>query len=191
MFPMLWRFFPTLDHQVDYFLSRYQMKSVKILKILFRDLDSKMIAREAAAVSEFVESGAAIHAMRDHPKHKRPLMGCSWGASLVSGEVRNMWVTAWERMMRDDLIQTPHTGYQADQTLLTQYVWPWGRNISLQHDSYLCNQFPGSISFPTKRKDEDFNFVGARAFTNSPLRKIRVWEVCPEECRRNKEWEHC
>ena len=149
-----------------------------------------MTAREAAAVSEFVESGAAIHAMRDHPNHKRPLMGCSWGASLVTDHARALWLTAWQNMMEDDLTFTSHQGYQADQTLLTQYVWPWGQNISLQHDSYLCNKFPGSLSFPTERQDQDFNFVGARAFT-SHLRLIRLWEVCPQECRRHKEWEHC
>jgi len=176
MFPMVWRFFPTLDPQVDYFLSR--------------DLDSKVTAREAAAVSEFVESGAAIHALRDHPDHKRPLMGGTWGASLMTKQARVLWHTTWLKMLEDELTFTSQQGHQADQTLLAQYVWPWGANISLQHDSYHCTKFPGSVSFPTQRMDEDFNFVGVQAFTNHP-RLVKMWEVCPQECRRYKEWEHC
>merc|ERR1719391_1390928 len=68
IFPMLWRFFPTLDPQVDLFVSR--------------DLDSRFSERELAAVQEWIESGKAIHAMRDHPLHPFPLLGGAWGARL-------------------------------------------------------------------------------------------------------------
>ena len=50
VFPMMWRFIPTLDPQVDIMLSR--------------DLDSRYSWRETAAVEEWLESGEVIHSMR-------------------------------------------------------------------------------------------------------------------------------
>ena len=58
VFGMVWRFFPALDPQVDVLLSR--------------DLDSRVSAREAAAVEEWIESEvASFHNMRDHPGGKQ------------------------------------------------------------------------------------------------------------------------
>ena len=48
----VWRFFPTLDPQVDIFLSR--------------DLDSAITVREVEAVEEWLESEKMLHVMRDH-----------------------------------------------------------------------------------------------------------------------------
>ena len=55
VFAMNWRFFPTLDSQVDYFVSR--------------GLDSLFSEREKAAVAAWLDSGKAHHMMRDHPWH--------------------------------------------------------------------------------------------------------------------------
>ena len=49
---------------------------------LSRDLDSRLNAREAAAVAEFLQSGAGVHIMRDHPAHAAVMMGGMWGAAL-------------------------------------------------------------------------------------------------------------
>ena len=58
---MNWRFFPTLDPQVDIVLSR--------------DLDSEISAREVSAVGEWILSDKQIHAMRDHPFHATAMLG--------------------------------------------------------------------------------------------------------------------
>ena len=154
-----------------------------------RDLDSKITRRESAAVSEFVQSGAGIHSMRDNPYHDNPMMGCSWGSNLKAANIRKMWKSSWKTIMNDKLAFSSRKIKGPDQTLLTRHIWPWGRNMSLQHDSYLCQKYPGSVGFPTERINEDFNFVGARAHTT--VESHWLWKKCPLVCRREKEWEFC
>ena len=146
-------------------------------------------ARESAAVSEFVNSGAAIHSMRDNPYHDNPLMGGTFGANLMGENVRKSWRSSWEKIINDKLTFTARKEKGPDQTLLTRHIWPWGQNMSLQHDSYLCKKYTGSVGFPTERKNEDFNFIGARA--HSTVGSYRLWKKCPELCRRRQEWEYC
>ena len=104
IFAMNWRFFPTLDPQVDLYLCR--------------DLDSRISSREVAATAEWIQSGQVIltcdwsgaatlscywlqgiHSMRDHPAHNTPLLGASWGArlDLEQTNVRHKWARAWDR----------------------------------------------------------------------------------------------
>ena len=76
-----------------------------------------------------------------------------------------------------------------DQTLLAKYVWPWAEKVSMQHDSFNCRMFPGSIGFPTPRRNTSNNFVGAVINLNWTMN----W-VCPRECRRRghqHDWEYC
>ena len=68
MFAMNWRFFPTLDPQVDILLSR--------------DLDSRISQREVDAVTEWMESGKLVHVMRDHPQHNTPMLGGMWATRM-------------------------------------------------------------------------------------------------------------
>merc|ERR1712223_494967 len=82
VFPMNWRFFPTLDPQVDAYLSR--------------DLDSEFNEREIAAVSEWMESDKSFHMMRDHPMHDIGMLGSAWGVKLTKGNVRLKWQKAWK-----------------------------------------------------------------------------------------------
>ena len=76
-----------------------------------------------------------------------------------------------------------------DQTLLAKYVWPWAEKVSMQHDSFNCRMFPGSIGFPTPRRNTSNNFVGAVVNLNWTMN----W-MCPRECRRSghqHDWEYC
>ena len=51
--------------------------------LVSRDLDSRINAREAAAVKEWREdSDLPIHSMRDNPGHGIGLVGASWGADM-------------------------------------------------------------------------------------------------------------
>ena len=172
MNPMLWRFLPSQDPQVDILLSR--------------DLDSRMSGREAAAVEEWLGSGRAVHSMRDHYLHQMPMMAGMWGGRFTETAVREKWNSAWQKMMNDSTLQSGL--YGGDQRMLEQYVWPWAQEDVMEHDSYSCNIFPNSIGFPTERMDEPENFVGGVVSVNN-----RLWTVCPQECRRknHSEWEHC
>lgn len=63
----------TLPHQVD--------------RWIVRDSDSRLNPRERFAVEEWIQSGKAVHTIRDHPNHERPLNGGLWGGTkgAVSG----------------------------------------------------------------------------------------------------------
>ena len=170
MFPMNWRFLPTLDPQVELFQSR--------------DLDSKLSQRGAAAVAEWEEGGRAIHSMRDHPNHHFFLLGGAWGARLTDQSIRDKWSESWAKMLGVPLYGKGQEEFGPDQKLLASHVWPWAKDVATQHDSYTCHLFPNTVGFPTQRKNTTNNFVGA---TNGG----RVWKICPKECRRRPEWEHC
>eukprot|EP00090_Calanus_glacialis_P018459 TRINITY_DN28652_c0_g1_i1.p1 TRINITY_DN28652_c0_g1~~TRINITY_DN28652_c0_g1_i1.p1 ORF type:complete len:263 (+),score=43.27 TRINITY_DN28652_c0_g1_i1:109-789(+) len=171
LFPMLWRFFPTLDPQVDILLSR--------------DLDSLIEKREVSAVTEWLKSGKLIHSMRDHPQHCVPLLGGMWGARLSVDRVRQQWQKSWKKIQEHRLAHSPRNATGPDQILLQHAVWKWGRHDALEHDSYSCKEFPNSVGFPTERKSEKRgNFVGGRA---------DFWKECPMQCRRkgHHEWKYC
>jgi hypothetical protein len=85
VFAMVWRFFPTLDPQVDAYGSR--------------DLDSRISAREEAAVKDFMASDQPLHSMRDHPQHGAVFLGGMWGAHLNRKGSRSTWKTAWSEML--------------------------------------------------------------------------------------------
>ena len=70
-------------------------------------------------------------------------------------------------------------------------MWDWARHESVQHDSYLCERFPGTVPWPTKRlMGRMNNFVGAVTYN-------RVLGVtnreCPVACRpkEHPEWRFC
>lgn len=63
---LFWRFAGLDDESVDVWL--------------FRDCDSRIGAREAGAVSEWLVLGQQFHVMRDHPAHVMPVMAGMWGA---------------------------------------------------------------------------------------------------------------
>ena len=71
LFGMLWRFIPVLDPTVDLMVSR--------------DLDSRLTAREQAAVEEWLTTGLAFHVMRDHPAHGASILAGLWGARMDLG----------------------------------------------------------------------------------------------------------
>ena len=59
LFPMTWRFLPLMDPTVD--------------RLLSRDIDSIILAREVDAVRQWLtENNATFHIMRDHRGHCYP-----------------------------------------------------------------------------------------------------------------------
>ena len=149
-------------------------------------MDSRINEREEAAVSEWVESGLALHAMRDHPWHPVPMLAGGWGARLTDPEIRQHWSSSWSKILKDQKAFATKKDKGPDQDILRSHVWnPWGSKGCLQHDSYCCKRFPGSKGFPTQRIKEEFNFFGSVGGV--------FWEECPMECRRegHKDWVYC
>ena len=175
VFAMNWRFFPTLDPQVDIYACR--------------DLDSRISAREVAAVEEFLASNQPIHSMRDHPAHLTTLLGASWGTHLNKKNSRGKWKKAWPKMLKDKKTWAPRNVKGPDQEILNQYIWKsFGQHMAVQHDAYLCKTYRGSIPWPTKRLLEPNNFVASVVTENATLTK-----KCPRACRPkdHPDWEYC
>ena len=122
--------------------------------------------------------------MRDNPYHKIPLLGAGWGANLMGPGIRDKWRSSWKNILNHKVSFSSRRLKGPDQTILTRHIWSWGKDMSLQHDSYTCKQYPGSVGFPTQRKNEEYNFIAA-------VGPMRLWKECPEMCRRKKEWTFC
>lgn len=165
----IWRFSPLADAQVDV--------------VNFRDLDSIVSEREAAAVNAWIVSKHAVHVMRDHAGHDLPILAGMWAAKL--DPLRITWRKVLKALLQDEL--SAITSQQGDQILLERYVWPWAEEKALQHDSFHCETYSRTTAWPTKRNSAG-NYVGAPFAAAAP-----ITERCPEKCRprNHKDWIHC
>ena len=96
-------------------------------RILFRDTDSRLNPREAAAVAAWLASDKDFHVMRDHPCHQlnHPILAGMWAAKASALDHINAAIESWPR----------RTDYGDDQDLLHSAVWPLlTTENSLQHN---------------------------------------------------------
>lgn len=105
--------------------------------VVFRDADSRLNPREAAAVAEWLKSGHAAHVMRDHPHHYvYPILAGMWG--IRGGVIQDMHdrIAAWssQRDLADD------------QRFLRSVIWPLIEDNCLQHTSIQSKW--GGVPFP-------------------------------------------
>ena len=177
IFPMNWRFLPTLDPQVDIAFSR--------------DLDSPFTQhREFEAVNEFLKSSKEFHFMRDHPQHNTPILGGLWGVKLTKN-IRSSIHQSFAKIFESSMFYNGRNQRGSDQDLLGKFIWPWAKDYSLGHDSYFCNNYVNSRPFPTKREEHLCNFIGCTSEEdNLSLTKANE---CPMKCRPedHPDWKHC
>ena len=128
-FGMLWRFEAASDPDVEVMISR--------------DVDSRLIPREKAAVDEWLESDKGFHIMRDHPWHKYTILGGMWGAK--KGTIPEMTDLIKDFERKDT--------YGVDYDFCQNIVWPRVKDNCMIHDEF----FEGN-PFPTKR--EGLEWVG-------------------------------
>lgn len=170
---MMWRFIPMGDSSVDVMCSR--------------DLDSAIYPREEDAVRYWLSTCKTVHSMRDNPRHDRPLMGGMW--CYRSQNNRNKGKSRLQLMLRkakkrNDQMEAEK---EDDQNVLQNYLWPEVKNDVIQHDAYLCNMFPGSIPFPSKRSSN-------REFVGCPIHNCTNGaKECPKQCRPeyHQDWLFC
>lgn len=131
---MFWRFLPASEPGLD--------------ALIVRDADSRLNAREAAAVAAWLDSAKAAHVMRDHPHHLLwPMLGGMWG--IRGGVIKNMpeliqkW-GKWEKKL-DDMYFLGHI------------IWPMIRNDCLQHCRGVSPH--GGEEFPSHPPSES-DYVG-------------------------------
>ena len=145
---MVWRFLPAGEEEVDRFLSR--------------DIDSRLSAREAAAVKEWMGSEQPFHVMRDHPSHSNFAVSAGmWGS--VGGAVRHIR----EQMLGDRLTND----YLADMHFLNSQIWPvMSRAGVMVHDSFSCDRLQ-TRPFPTPRQGAEH--VGS-VYEDGAVRQVDV-----------------
>jgi hypothetical protein len=127
-----WRFLAAADPSVALMISR--------------DADSRLTMREAAAVEEWISSGASFHIMRDHPGHLTPVMAGMWGCrcdrlrdieSLING-----WRNQWK--------------YGSDQHFLAKVIYPRMKGDLLVHSEVVAFTGEEPRPFPTPRVGLEF-----------------------------------
>jgi len=110
--------------------------------VLFRDCDSLLNEREAAAVRAWLDSGRLAHVMRDHILHCDLMLAGLWGAHAPRLPLLGPSVSAW-------IAANPHplNARVQDQTFLRHAVWPLIREDHLAHDS--AYRIFGAKPFPS------------------------------------------
>jgi len=177
LYPLIWRFLPAMDVNVDLYLSR--------------DLDSRISDREVAAVNEFLKSDKDIHVMRDHPAHGTYILGGTWAAKV--DKQRKSLMDSFKKLFKDGLAYIPREkGGGYDQIALMRYFWPWGKKVALSHDSYTCRKFSHTAPFPTQRLPGIGNFIGSVIALNQTV-GFDNSNFCPEKCRpkNHQDWIYC
>jgi len=130
---MFWRFEALTDPAYDL--------------VLVRDTDSRINRREAAAVREWIASGAALHIMRDHPWHDSPIMGGLFGSRP------SLMPAAWRVPVAFDTRRR----YGDDQRYIAETLYTPLRKSILVHDSFFARE-RDARPFPEPR--EGLSFVG-------------------------------
>ena len=140
--------------------------------VIFRDSDSRLSVREKAAVDEWINSGKAIHIMRDHPYHQDPIdntgyqmLGGMWG---IRGGLLNM------TELIDNYALNKPLKYGSDQFFLNS-IYTMFKDSATIHDEF----FSGS-KFPVKRKS--YRFIGER-FDENDQPDPNTWKLVREHYR--------
>lgn len=127
---MFWRFEPASEGNVEVMISR--------------DTDSRLDAREKAAVDEWLSSDKGFHIMRDHPHHRYHVLGGMWG--VKSGVISNM------KQLINDFAQEDE--YGTDYKFFAEVIVPNLNNDAVMiHDEFFDK---AARSFPTPRVGLEF-----------------------------------
>ena len=161
--PLMWRFMVADDEGVDAFI--------------VRDADTRLSERDAKLVKDWLENTtAAIHCVRDHPKHAvLAMLGGLWG-----GRPRKL-----KELMKapfKDLMMGLKSDYTEDSRFLSQQIWPSLQNFSFCHDSVSCDFWNHSYPFPFPRIGsqhvgqmldafDNVNEEDAQALSEVPIKK--------------------
>lgn len=146
--PLMWRFFPADDPDVDV--------------LICRDTDTRILQREVDAVTQWLESDKPFHIMRDHPYHDHVIMGGMWGIKRI-GQTHPMIkeIPSWKDLI-DQYVQ--HGTYNYDQRFLRDTVYPIVKDKSMIHASF--QKMEGDICMDFPSKFIDYHHVGEYVFEN-------------------------
>lgn len=158
---MFWRFWGSLDEDVDIFLSR--------------DCDSRFSEREIAAIKEWLGSDKDFHIMRDHPYHTVPVLGGMWGCR--NGLMRKInlgkLISEWSQFHRKGI----------DQDFLGQMIYPKVFSCAFEHSEFGLKFWNEIHKFPTERMN--YEFVGD-VFDENDIRNDEYWRLIEKYEKTNQ-----
>lgn len=141
---------------------RMEIAVEQIDRFIIRDCDSRLNLKEAEAVKEWIESGKAVHIMRDHRLHTSPMMGGMWGAvkGFIPDELflklYREWITGLRAGKFKGKDYCKKNG-QSDQGFLAHKIYPLIKDNCLTHTSHKKFQ---ETDIPFSRKLRYGRFVG-------------------------------
>jgi hypothetical protein len=139
---LFWRFYPAADQTIDAFI--------------VRDADSRINARERAAVNEWIGSNRGFHTMRDHWNHNVPIMGGMWGMKRLVFPAMVDYINDWLEF----------NAKGTDQTFLQTRMWDQVKGNALAHDRY---------------HDGFFKLPDGTIKTRSECTYFNKWDNCGED----------
>lgn len=151
----MWRFLAINDPEVEY--------------VIFRDADSIICYRDAAAVSEWIKSGALFHTIRDSGSHTALILAGMWGAK--AGAVPDM-----QERIQNFVDEGYPSRHFADQDFLEKNCGPISVRICLHMTDYLISvmhtKFPESSTLIIK----SLSAKGLPALTQRLIMKMAAWQ---------------
>lgn len=132
---LLWRFLPAADRDLD--------------TLIVRDIDSRLGARERAAVDEWLASGLPLHIIRDHPNHRRLIPAGLWGcrgnaipdmADLIDNFKRSLDLDVWD----------------VDADFLDRYVYPKFIGNMFVHSEFQYFHGESPKPIPHQRGEDEY-----------------------------------
>ena len=105
-------------------------------RVIFRDCDAVLSAREAAAVEEWINADEIAHAMHDSPWHgDSPLMGGLWGLKGGIPEIEDL-IAEWQAdPYRLNVGHERWWESVGEDCFLAKKVWPRVKDSCLTHAS--------------------------------------------------------
>lgn len=151
----MWRFLAINDPEAEY--------------VIFRDADSIICYRDAAAVSEWIKSGTLFHTIRDSGSHTALILAGMWGAK--AGAVPDM-----QERIQNFVDKGYPSRHFADQDFLEKNCGPISVRTCLHMTDYLISvmhtKFPASSTLIIK----SLSAKGSPALTQRLIMRTAVWQ---------------
>lgn len=150
--PKWWSYLVADDPSVEYFL--------------VRSANGRLSDRDAAAVSEWIESTnseSVFHCIRDHPRHASAAVESGlWGGR--GAPLRERLKPGMNALLHEYVSNhSAHAGEGSAAVrpthFLSNVIWPLVRDVAYCHDSVSCKNWPNTYSFPVERSNPS-QFVG-------------------------------
>jgi len=156
---LYWRFEPMYDDP-------------QIERFIVRDTDSRLNAREADAVQEWVDSNLPFHICRDHVQHNIYIVGGMWGskAGIIPDFAQLM--AKWIEELEPDTANPRGIYHDTDQRFLSSVVWPFVKSCHMAHDEN--HRYTGRER-PYRVKLRDDGYIGM-VYADSEAHRLEVAE---------------